>query len=218
MSETKIPLLNILIAIGFELKSNTLVYNFRRINIIANQSVNQYFQESIIFYGSYFGNNSVGEIDFQLPIEVDSFETGLAFIAFNLKGVDIVDRPEWLQIGLTLQHILPWEKDRIAYNAAPKALIEYDWFRLLIKKLRKKTEEVEDNHITIFSFENGILKVVSGNEVIAIHGSGNDWKTDAKIKTKTLDILPKRISKRDGLVYIWKGELNIDRCRFELNN
>lgn len=143
MTETKIPFINILIAIGFELKSNTLVYNFRRINIIANQSVNQYFQESILFYGSYFGNNSVGEIDFQLPIEVDSYETGLALIAFNLKGVDIVDRPEWLEIGLTLQHILPWEKQLIAYNAAPKALIQYEWFRLLIKTLRKKADEAK---------------------------------------------------------------------------
>jgi hypothetical protein len=216
MTETKMPLINILTAIGFELKQNKLVYNFRRINIIANQTVNQYFQECIIFYGSYFGNNRAVEIDFQLPFEVDTFETGLALIAFNLKDIDLVDRPEWLQIGLTLQHILPWKKECIAYNAAPKALIEYEWFRLLIKKLRKKTEEVEDSHITIFSFENGILKVVSGNEVIALHGSGNDWNTDAKIKTKTLDILPKRISKRDGLVYIWKGELNIDRCRFEI--
>lgn len=120
MTETKIPFINILIAIGFELKSNTLVYNFRRINIIANQSVNQYFQESILFYGSYFGNNSVGEIDFQLPIEVDLYETGLALIAFNLKGVDIVDRPEWLEIGLTLQHILPWESSLSPIMQLPK--------------------------------------------------------------------------------------------------
>lgn len=212
---SKVSLIRILIEVGFEPKQHSLIYNFGNLNIFASQGVNERLQDCFLFMGSYIGKNSAIEIEFSLPLEVESYEIGLALIAYHFKRADLEPMPEWLKTGLSLQHMLPWEKERIAYNATPKALIEYDWFRLLIKKLRKKTEEVEDNHITIFSFENGILKVVSGNEVIAIHGSGKDWDTDAKIKTKSLVILPKRISKRDGLVYIWKGELNIDRCRFK---
>lgn len=212
---SKVSLIRILIEVGFKPKQQSLIYNFGKLNIFASQGVNERLQDCFLFMGSYIGKNSAIELEFSLPLEVESYEIGLALIAYHFKRAGMEPMPEWLKTGLSLQHMLPWEKERIAYNAAPKALIEYEWYRLLIKKLRKKAEEAEDSHISIFSYEKGVLKVVLGNEVIAILGSGNDWETEAKIKTKSLIILPKRISSRDGLVYIWKAELNIDRCRFE---
>lgn len=59
-------------------------------------------------WGSYKTERSAGMIDFFLPLEVKSYEQGIALIAYYLRKADFAVKPDWLFEGITLKEKLPW--------------------------------------------------------------------------------------------------------------
>ncbi|MFZ4462511.1 MAG: hypothetical protein ACOYN5_01590 [Bacteroidales bacterium] len=207
---------SILIKIGFLPNGNGLQFDFGNGNLMAIEGINGYFQEGYSFFGYFISEWSAGEFDFFIPLQVESYEQGLAFIAYYLRNADLKNKPDWLKEGLDLGEHLPWEKENKAYKENPKATIEHEWFRVLVNKLRLLISISTEEDVTIFSFDGTLLKVVCNNETFVVSGIGKDWQRTATVKTQSLNFLPKRIPNRNVPVYIWKDELHIGNRIFIL--
>jgi len=214
--DANVSMESILIQIGFLPYENGLQFCFGNCNLKAIQGINRNFQEGFNFYCYYISNRTAGELEFFLPYQVDSYEQGLAFIAYYLRNADLKNKPHWVNEGLALSEHLPWEKDRKEYNENPTATIEHEWFRVLVNKLRLLISYSKDEDVSTFSFDGTVLKVVCNNETFVVGGLGKGWQRTATVKTKSLDFLPKRISNRNVPVFIWKDNLHIGNRVFKL--
>ncbi|MEO7049140.1 MAG: hypothetical protein ABI091_27795 [Ferruginibacter sp.] len=172
----------------------------------------------ICFFGYWRSERGMGEIAFDLPLRVESYEQGLALIAFNLKNADFFKMPGWLKTGLEWQENLPWRKRQKEYEDNPKARIEHEWFRLIVKKLLAISKISIDNDITTFTFDGTILKIESNNLLLVCPGTGQAWLDSAIVKTKSLDFLPKRIQNKDVLIFLWERRLFIANRSFKLED
>ncbi len=214
--EAKISLHSILIKIGFLPSEIGLKLDLENCKLEAFQGYNRYFQEGYSFFGYYFSGRSAGEFDFFLPLQLESYEQGIALLAYYLRNTDLEIKPDWLNEGLLLKEYLPWEKVAKAYNENPKATIEHEWFRVLAAKIKLLAFTAPDEDLTTLSFDGTLLKVVCNNEIYVISGLGTDWQRTAKVKTQSLNLLPQRIPKRNVEVFIWEDKLHIGNRIFDL--
>lgn len=214
--EKKVSLMSILIKIGFQSTGNGLEFDFGNCKLKAIHGINQDFKEGYNFLGYYISERRSGEISFFLPLRVESHEQCIAIIAYYLRKVDLKSKPEWLHAGLALEEQLPWKKEMKAYNENPQAIIEYEWFRIIVKKIRLLSSASTDEDITTFSFEDSVLKIVCNNQTIIVGGLGKNWHQTATVKTKSLTFLPQRIPNKDIYVFIWKNKLHIGNRVFNL--
>ena len=215
-SDANVSMQSILFKIGFITNEDGLQYDFGNCKLKAIQGVNRYFQEGFNFCGYYISDRNAGELDFFLPIQVESYEQGLALLAYYLRNANFQNKPDWLIDGYALSEHLPWKKEMKAYNENPRADIEHEWFSVLVNKLRLLIPESTDEDITTFSFDGTVLKVVFNNETFVVSGTGKQWQQTATVKTKSLDFLPKRIPKRNVSIFIWKDDLHIGNRVFKL--
>lgn len=220
--DTNVSVLSILTKIGFLPDrnglsfGNALYFDFGNCKLKVFEGINRHFQEGFNFLGYYVSGRSAGELEFFLPPQVESYEQGLALIAYYLRNAELKYKPDWLNKGFALEEQLPWKKEMKAYNENPKAIIEHEWFRVLVNKLRALISGSTDEDITTFYFDGKILKVVCNNETFVVSGSGKNWQKTATVKTKSLSFLPKRIPHRDVIVFIWKDELQVSNRVFKL--
>lgn len=214
--DTKISMRSILAKIGFTPDSNNLQFDFGNCILNAVQGFNPHLSEGFIFLGYYTSKRSSGFIDFFVPLNVESYEQGLSFLAYYLRNADLKYKPSWLLEGLTLKDNLPWEKEKKAFRENPHAIIEHEWFRVLVKKLRPLITNSTNDDIATFSFDGTILKVDLNNKIFRVSGFGKPWQHTAVVKVKSLDFLPKRINNQDISIYIWKGRLRIGNRGFTL--
>ena len=211
-----ISLESILVKIGFVPFGNEYVYDFGNCKLKAFKGLNLRFQDGFNFSGNYFTTRNSGYFDFSLPYVVESYELGIAYLAYNLKGGRLQNIPLWLIEGQHLEDLLPWKKSLRAFEENPKAIIEHEWFRILVKKLRLKAITADENETTSFNFDGSVLKVVCHNESITISGQGKAWHTTAFVKTKSLTHLPKKIVNQNAYLYVWKDNLHISNRAFEM--
>lgn len=214
--EEKVSIESILEKIGFTEIEDGYYFDFGNCKLKAIRGLNRSLKFGYNFLGNYFSQRSAGTLDFFIPIEVDSYEQGLALLSYYLRKVHFTSPPDWIDEGLNLQSYLPWRKELTEYEKIPQAEIEQDWIRLLLKKIRIHVSNSSDNDLTSFSFKDGILKVNCNNEEFAISGIGEDWLNSATVKTLSLDILPKRIPNRKVIMYIWKERLHIANRSVEI--
>ena len=83
---------------------------FGNCKLKAIQGINQYFQYGFNFFGYYITARRAGEFNFFLPLQVESYEQGLAFLAYYLRNAHLKNKPDWLNHGLALREHLPWVK------------------------------------------------------------------------------------------------------------
>ncbi len=219
MIDGNILLTEILVNIGFIPNTDSeLLFYFGNCKLKAIQCFNPEFYEGISFFGFWKTEREMGEIQFNLPLKVESYEQGIAFISYYLRNARLAIRPDWLNEGLALQDLLPWRKELKEYEAIPKAIIEHEWFRLIVNKLRKLSESSSDEDEMIFSFVDCILKIESRDQKLVCPGIGKDWQQIARVKTKHMNFLPKRIAKNSVYIYIWKDKLHIGNRSFTIDS
>lgn len=165
------------------------------------------------FYGYRIDKRTAQEFEFRIPAEVDSYEQGVALIAYYFRNTTIENKPLWLIQGLEWKAQLPWEK-RWAEEARERALIrtnlatlDHEWFRVLIKKLKNILDNQEEiTHLNI-SFNGQILLVKVNEEIIMVQANGNAWNANAVIESSELVHLPKRIKTQDAEIILYKDSL-----------
>ena len=207
---------SILLKIGFRSSPLGLQFDFGNCKLKAIEGLTPKLFYGISFLGNWKTKRSMGEIEFHLPAQMESYDQGIAFIAYYLRNAELLIIPEWLKDGFLLKELLPWEIEQKEYLANPTALIEHEWFRVIVKKLIETSKTCTDNDFTTFSFSASVLSIVSNGNKISCAATGNDWQRVATLKTKSLDFLPKRIPNRNVEIYSWKDKLHIGNRVFNL--
>ncbi len=108
--ESEVSMLWILYDIGFDIAGNYLQYDFGNCQLKAFVKLNQKCWQGIYFIGQCKTDKITRQLQFSIPLNVTSYEQGLAFLAFHLRKAELAIQPDWLQKGLTLQENLPWRK------------------------------------------------------------------------------------------------------------
>ncbi|MBD2752498.1 hypothetical protein [Spirosoma validum] len=215
--------------IGFKTISNsrTTAYNgnagfefdFGNFKLEVIESMNRHFVEILQCSGINRTARKLTLIDFELPLEVESFEQGVAFISFGLGNrFDAKIVPAWYDQGLIWKHLLPWEKEKVAYNNKPSATIEHEYFRLMIRRMRKLSLLANEEDVTTFSFDGEIVRIVCADEKIVAPATGIPWQGSVSVRTKLLVNLPERVRNGFGHIFLWEERLYIASSVFLLVN
>ncbi len=199
----------ILIKIGFLPTEDGLQFDFGNCKLKTIKGMSPQLFYGITFLGYWKTNRSMGQLDFSLPLEVESFEQGIALIAYNLRKAELKIKPNWLIEGLSLSELLLWEIEKKKYRDNPRAIIDHEWFRIIVKKLLEASKNSTEDAVTTFSFDGAVLRIICNGSQIVCSGRGNKWQTAATVKTKSLDFLPKRISSKNVQIFIWENKLHI---------
>lgn len=208
-TEENILLESVLRRIGFLPTDGGLQFDFGNCKLKSIEGMTPQFFYGITFLGYWKTNRSIGQIHFSLPLEVESYEQGIALMAYYLRHTVLDVKPKWLIEGLALSVLLPWEIERKKYRENPRAMIEHEWFRILVKKLLEASYNSTEVDVTTFSFDGAILQIVCNGINIVCAATGKKWQSTATVKTKSLNFLPKRVSKKNFQIYIWQDKLHI---------
>lgn len=106
------------------------------------------------------------------------------------------------------------EKEREAFNKRPIANIDYDYFRLIIRKMIQIATNANNEEITTFMFDGEVLRINCSGNILIVPAFGIAWNIDVSLNTKELTNLPKRIKKQNGTISLWKETIVISNIGF----
>lgn len=142
---------------------DTWVFDFGSFKLKASKGMNHYFVENFYIRGNYRTSRSLGSIDFEMPLDVDSFEQGVAWISYGIGNVDsLADHVPWVSQGREWEDFLPWKLRQKAYEARPHCYVDLEWFRPVRKQLREIAEMAalaDSNEPIQVKFDGEILRL-----------------------------------------------------------
>jgi hypothetical protein len=134
---------NLLVELGFR-QDRTIItdeqpgylYDFGNLELSASQVTNKYFKPVFLFAGIAQTTRTLAEICFEMPLDIDSYKQGVAWIAYGV-GKDFRPKKstDWLEQGREWSDTLPWEMEKREYDRRPRCSVDRDWFRVATKKL-----------------------------------------------------------------------------------
>lgn len=97
---------------GTEFGCPAYVYDFGNLRLSALECVNKYYNTVFHLGGAVSGSRSMRTIESELPLTVDSFEQGVALIAYFVgKDFEPALPTPWLSDGREWQSFLPWVRE-----------------------------------------------------------------------------------------------------------
>jgi len=123
------------------------------------------------------------------------------------------------------RHLLPWERERVAYEAyatayaaRPLCDVQRDWLRVARKKLGEQLKSIDDEPPITLTFDGTLLTIRCAGKVIgAMPARGLQWTQEYSIKARSLrEELPKRLMTDTITVSVWKTRLAIGNCTYPL--
>ena len=98
-------------------RSVGLSFDFGTFRLEASQGLNRWFRPVIILGGVMATSRTNTLVHFEMPIQVESFEQGIAFVTHALDshagGSFQPSSPVgWLDDGRRFSHLLPWKRAR----------------------------------------------------------------------------------------------------------
>lgn len=199
-------------------KEPSYSYDFGNLKLSAIQVTNFYLKPVFSFGGVAYGTNSLAEINFEIPLELDSFEQGIALIAYGIgKGFQPLKPTPWLVQGRDLEEIdLPWVQVSEAYKSRPQCFVDREWFRVAVKKLRKLAASAKKENLAEFSFDGEVFRINACGSVLIMPAQGMPWGRIYSITASELDFLPKRLMRETISVDIWNFSLGIGNRRWKI--
>ena len=188
------------------------------------------FEEAVCFSGCIHTERTLGYIEFEMPLEVDSFEQGIAWLAWHIdrqkndRSCYNSDFPyNWLEIGYANYHLLPWEKERIerereeeAYQAeymlSPHCTVEREWARILRGKINAIMEGAEEPLHVEVSFDGEMFIIRCAGMLMPMPATGKAWNNSFILNFEPKWQLPKRFKNETIEFAIFREKLMIDHC------
>jgi hypothetical protein len=193
-------------------------YNFGNLLLKACQLTNLYMRPVMQFSGFMATPFKMETFDFEMPLQVESFQQGAAYVSYNLGKKFIPKRPTtWLEEARQWEDLLPWRRRMILYEARPHCFAEAEWFRVAVKKLLAWGQLANDEQTFEVICANEVLKFKMQDQTVAIQVRGKDWPTAFVCKTKQLAKISKRTPSVGVPVGVWEGRLTIGRIPLELD-
>ncbi len=194
-------------------------YNFGNLVLEAVQVTNQYCRPEMLFTGTVKTARMFGSVTFSLHLNVESFEQGVALIAYNIGGDFEPSRPTpWLELGRSFEEHLPGRRELRLFQQRPKCQIEAEWFRVAVKKLISAGEASAPESTFTVSFSEGVLRFDTPSFRLPIPALGSPWATTYSCNTAGLKHLSKRTPSDGVEVAYWQGRLSIGRLVLPTNS
>jgi hypothetical protein len=152
-------------------------YNFGNIILKAYQLTNLTLRPVMQFSGFSMSPDKfrVTEIYFDIPMEVETYELGVAYIAYYLESSFKPKFPTpWLEQGRDWKELLPWRRRMRLYEARPQCYADADWFRVAVKKLLACGERADDDQLFEVSCFDEILRFKMDGQTVSLPIRGKD--------------------------------------------
>jgi hypothetical protein len=193
-------------------------YDFGNIQLTATQVTNLHFKAVFLLGGVARDERSGGMIDFQMPLEVESFEQGVAFIAYAIRDFSPQKPTPWLEQGRQCAELLPWVREMRMYEGRPHCSVDWEYFRVTVQKLREQLSSADPSEVVSFEFDGEVLRIKTPHALFAMPARGVRWDQRYFLQMSKLDFLPKRITHRPVSFSIWEGKICIGSRLFPLVN
>lgn len=186
-------------------------FDFGDLRLEAVRVTSMYLRPIFQFGGVRSTPRSLGMISFELPVMVESFEQGAAWItdALRRQGYMPGYQPDWYRLGLEHRGSLPWERKMAAYGQRPQCSVAREWFRTAARSLRENAAVADAVELAWLSFDGEVLKIRAGMTFVAMPGFGQAWPSAFGVHAAKLDFLPQRIAVDPLHVSVWEGRLSI---------
>src|SRR5205823_523960 len=118
--------------------------------------------------------NTLHEIEFEMPRMVESPEQGIAWLTWCLdKRAALAQIPPrrpipWLAEGRRHFDLLPWERERVAYDARPRCYVWRNWARPALRHLGEVLASASDDDLVVFGWDGEILTIRCHGQVIPL--------------------------------------------------
>lgn len=184
-------------------------YDLGNLYLTAAQVKSRWFRPVFSLGGVVQDARSSGPVEFEMPLEIESFEQGVAWISHGI-GSDFRPRipTPWLADGRAWKDHLPGVREMKCYERRPRCSVEKDWLRVAIKKLLPVAAAASETDLVWLAFDGEALRVAGCGMTIIVPAAGIAWHTRYAIKGAELDHLPKRLSD-PVLVSVWDDKLTI---------
>lgn len=179
----------------------------------------QHFDEMVGFTANLASTRTLSFLFFEIPTTVESLDLLKALLAYYIdrhakRELQPAVVPNWLIEGRMLQHLLPWERDKKAYEARPRCQLGRKWARLLLDSLRLPLAQADDNALVEFTFNGTIFAIRCGEHVFAAVAQGKIWDCEYAVTAKNMRNIPRRLMADPVCVSYYEGRINIDRYRY----
>lgn len=190
---------------------------FGNLTLRATECLNRWYRPVWLFDGIASDSRTIAQIEFEMPLAVESREQGIAWIAEHLStNTPLQQAPDWLQQGLAWRDELPWRKVQFAHEGRPRCTVGRDWFRLPCRTLRQLGETAERNDRVEVSFDGEALKFRTLEHFLVSPASGFSWDRPVAVELTGLRHLPQRLMRPIIEVSVWEAHLCLSRRLFPL--
>jgi len=203
-----------------------LSFDFGNFKLSASAVMSKYFHPIVLFTGILSTPRTLAEVIFETPRGL-SREMMAAWIVWNLdrhadhRRFQPTHEMSWLELGRQNQHLLPWEIARAQraieaaeYAARPHCTVDRSVLRLAFNTLEASFARASPSDPIVVAFDGRVLSFLCADVEAAVVATGKPWPMNCHIPMEVLrERLPKRLTRPQVLVGIWKGRLEIDRAR-----
>ena len=198
-----------------------LSYDLGKFRLSAGRMMNLHFREIVQFSAVYQTPRTIGSIDFEMPMQVESLEQCAAWIAWHLNerlpSLEKLLSPakaSFLLLGLQHQDTLPWVRDMAAYAARPQCVVERSWMRVALNALKAKLNiENSDGDVGIW-FDGQVLAFSGPGWVVPVPAEGAPWPSRYQIRTENFSKFPSRLMSERIHISAWKEHLHVGNWRY----
>ena len=199
-------------------QSPAYIFDFGNLTLKAAQVTGEYLRPEFLMTGIARTPRSLATIASSAPLEVESFEQGVAFIAAAIGPHFTPLRPApWLDQGRLWQDHLPGRRELAAYRARPRCNVERDWFRVAARRLREQAQAADEAAVATFAFDGTVLTIQAGALIVPMPAEGAAWTEHYAVRLHHLSHLPRRLMRPFIIIDAWDGKLGIDRLRLPLH-
>ena len=192
-----------------------LSYDFGSFQLTAARMMNLQMREAWHLSGLVATSRSIAQIEFEMPLQVDSAEQCAAWIAWALEHQLCDERlvasmkQELVILGLQHQSTLPWVRQQATHAARPHCWVERSWMRLLLKTLAGHVSKDDPDDRISIRFDGAVLSFHGRDWTIPVPASGNAWTAPYAIKVRDFSSFPARLMQTEIGVSIWEDKLTI---------
>lgn len=190
-------------------------FDFGNLDLTAAQVTGEHLRPEFLFTGVWRAHRSIGMVESSMPLEVESYEQGVAWIAYMLRNAVLLWEPDWLKQGCQWSESLPWERRKKAYRECPRCEVQREWFSVASRKLRKLAAEASPSDVVSIHFDGEMLKIRWNEMLMVMPATGKAWLQEYQMELQKLTFLPQRLKE---ILYfsVWDGCLTIGNRVFQL--
>lgn len=189
------------------------------LQLSALECIGPEFTQRVLLSGNYATSRTIGMVNHLLPIDFETREEGLAFLAHALRSFKLGEHePAWLVAGRGYAHLLPGERERAGYDAEyaarPSCTVSREWLRLALRTFAEKSGAADADTPIQFLFDGALLTIRRGQVVVSMPASGKRWTNGYEISPDVPLAPPSRFMQPEVDISVFRGDLTIGPLRF----